>query len=207
MKNKNFKTVIALCSMADAPYGELLNVFSQHDLGRLNGHSIRKTTKKLPELKPYALRKILPLADADKITMLKTLSDGKMTVKEFQIEASMVTKLHKLQTTFVDITGCTSWEQAVGLYPKFTSRNSLLPYANISVNSLAEFRRFCKRAKDSVTVSNNAQEYLLGRNKSKGFLLQGHVFSLENNILRELARDVGGFDLTICDLPMVRKLV
>jgi len=92
--------------------------------------------------------------------LLCEVSKGTSTLKEATKKCQDIKALQKVQTAFIQVTKCDTWDTAVERYPYFTTSDMLEPFKTLDFSDPkkvpAKFFSFCQHVMDAPT--NNDQE-------------------------------------------------
>ena len=88
--------------------------------------SKKGTLVKPPDLKGSKFKCLRGISDDDVLRLLQELSEEKMIS-----ECTSLKQLQKVQLAFLKGTNCSSWEEAVVKYQKFTTAEQLEPFKKL----------------------------------------------------------------------------
>ena len=87
--------------------------------------SKKGTLVKPPDLKGSKFKCLRGISDDDVLRLLQELSEEKNSLVEMISECTSFKQLQKVQLAFLKGTNCSSWEEAVIKYQKFTTAEQL----------------------------------------------------------------------------------
>ena len=210
IKTLEEKMIFFLASLPMRSFEKVKTIYQLHSEGKLNT-TVRSKSQRgitsIPDLKGSSFKPFRALDEETVYQILSDVAEKKYTFLAAVTKCKDIKALKKIQTSFVSLTRCHDWDEAVEKYPDYTTVQMLEPFKKLQFNKQApaKFVKYCQQALTSTTTADKMKDhgsyYTIVHQHCIGVMWRQSLFDVAPNMVK--VEDISackGFNLSILDL-------